>query len=247
MHLTDTKNNITALVFTGMIFFFFFGVSAQTSFKQVGNASYYADKFQGRPTASGERYDKDKFTAAHLTLPFGTVLRVTNPDNNKSVIVRVNDRGPFVNDRIIDLSLAAARELDILTSGITRVIIEKVDEDKMTETSAAEIKEPETPSKSKPAKSEKEIDGEFYRLSAKRIQPSGFGVQVGSYAELANLLRISDKLESKYRQEITIQVTSLNESKMYRLILGSFNDRQAAESFKIKVQEEFKGCFVVAF
>lgn len=92
-------------------------------FESTGVASYYADSLHGNKTASGERYDKDKFTAAHPWLPFGTRLLVTNLKNGRTVEVRVNDRGPFIKGRIIDLSRAAAKELKMIRSGITRVTI----------------------------------------------------------------------------------------------------------------------------
>jgi rare lipoprotein A len=88
-----------------------------------GESSYYADKFHGRKTANGEIFDMYKKTAAHKTLPFNTMLEVTNLENNKSVIVRVNDRGPFVGDRILDLSYGAAREIDMISSGVVEVKI----------------------------------------------------------------------------------------------------------------------------
>ena len=88
---------------------------------EVGTASYYADKYHGKKTASGERYNMHEMTAAHRTLPFGSKVRVTNLNNSKSVVVRVNDRGPFVKGRLIDLSLAAARKLDMIRSGVARV------------------------------------------------------------------------------------------------------------------------------
>ncbi len=91
-----------------------------------GKASYYADKFEGRPTASGELYRAAELTAAHRTLPFGTMVQVTNTRNKKSVIVRINDRGPHVQDRIIDVSRAAAEKLGFISQGITRVTIEVV-------------------------------------------------------------------------------------------------------------------------
>ncbi|ROL62398.1 septal ring lytic transglycosylase RlpA family protein [Bacteroidetes/Chlorobi group bacterium ChocPot_Mid] len=87
----------------------------------TGTASYYADKFHGKKTASGEIYDQDDFTAAHRTLPFGTKVLVTNLENNKSVIVRINDRGPYKKSRLIDVSRAAAEELDMIQSGIVEV------------------------------------------------------------------------------------------------------------------------------
>jgi rare lipoprotein A len=88
-----------------------------------GESSYYADKFHGRKTANGEVFDMYKKTAAHKTLPFNTMLEVTNLENNKSVIVRVNDRGPFVGDRILDLSYGAAKEIDMISSGVVEVRI----------------------------------------------------------------------------------------------------------------------------
>ena len=92
---------------------------------QTGKASYYAKKFSGRKTASGERLHHDSLTCAHRTYPFGTQLKVTNPANGKTVIVRVTDRGPYVKGRIIDLSVRAAKELGIIAQGIAPVVVER--------------------------------------------------------------------------------------------------------------------------
>lgn len=90
-----------------------------------GKASYYADKFAGKTTASGERFDPDEMTAAHPRLPFDTVVRVTRLDGGEqSVVVRINDRGPFVDDRIIDVSEAAAKELEMIQEGVVEVRVE---------------------------------------------------------------------------------------------------------------------------
>jgi rare lipoprotein A len=89
-------------------------------------ASYYADAHHGRRTANGERFDMHALTAAHRTLPFGTRVKVTNLDNGRSVVVRINDRGPYVEGRVIDLSQAAARELRFLDRGTTRVRLEVI-------------------------------------------------------------------------------------------------------------------------
>jgi rare lipoprotein A len=83
-----------------------------------GHVSWYGKRFAGRRTASGERFDPKALTMAHRQLPFGTRVRVTNPENGRSVVVRVNDRGPFVRARVADLSHAAARELDMLHDGV---------------------------------------------------------------------------------------------------------------------------------
>jgi rare lipoprotein A len=92
-----------------------------------GQASWYGAQHQGKTTASGEPFDMNALTAAHRELPFGTRVRVTNLDNGRSVIVRINDRGPFRKGRIIDLSRKAAQQLDMLKNGIAPVRIEIVD------------------------------------------------------------------------------------------------------------------------
>jgi rare lipoprotein A len=91
-----------------------------------GVASFYSDDFHGKQAANGERFDMNALTAAHRTFPFGTQVRVTNLANGKAVVVRVNDRGPFKEGRLIDLSLRAARELDMISSGTAKVRLEVV-------------------------------------------------------------------------------------------------------------------------
>jgi rare lipoprotein A len=95
--------------------------------QESGIASYYGKSEDGHLTASGERYDMHALTAAHRTLPFGSRVRVTNLDNDRSVVVRINDRGPHVEGRVIDLSYAAARELQFIKQGTTRVRLEVLD------------------------------------------------------------------------------------------------------------------------
>lgn len=94
----------------------------------IGNweASWYGTKFHGRKTANGETFDQESFTAAHKTLKFGTLLRLTNPGNNRSVIVRVNDRGPFIRKRQLDISRAAAAELGFIENGVAKLKVEQI-------------------------------------------------------------------------------------------------------------------------
>jgi rare lipoprotein A len=93
---------------------------------ETGKASYYGDRHHGRKTASGERFDQHALTAAHRSLPFGTRVRVTNLSNERSVVVRINDRGPFVRGRIIDVSRAAAERLGMLRAGVVPVRVEQL-------------------------------------------------------------------------------------------------------------------------
>jgi rare lipoprotein A len=99
-----------------------------TSTAETGLAAVYSDKLQGRKTASGERYDRSRLTAAHKTLPFGTQLKVTNVKNNKTIVVRINDRGPVQAGRILDLSPTAARAIGIGRLGMGEVSTEVVGE-----------------------------------------------------------------------------------------------------------------------
>ena len=98
--------------------------SDAVGFEESGGASYYANKYQGRKTASGELFNQKAMTAAHKRLPFGTKVKVTNVDNGKSVVVRVNDRGPFVSGRIIDLSKSAFERIGNTRHGVIEVEIE---------------------------------------------------------------------------------------------------------------------------
>jgi len=92
----------------------------------VGMSSYYAHKFHGRPTASGEIFDMNGLSAAHREMPLGTIIRVTHLGNGRSIVLKVNDRGPFVKGRILDLSLGAAKKLDMLEEGVAEVRIDIV-------------------------------------------------------------------------------------------------------------------------
>jgi rare lipoprotein A len=249
---------------------FAFSTYSQTGYVQEGKASFYADKFEGRVTASGERYSHTKSTCAHLSLPFGTLVRVTNLANNLSVIVRVNDRGPFVPNRIIDLSRSAADKLNFLSDGSADVRIEAIDESGnvvplaesqpkptvqtkpvVTETStkptattpaiATEVeKKPAVATSSSPT-----TDIELYGLNVTKQKPSGFTVQIGSYKELVNLLRIADDLKTSLKKEVRVQVATINNEKIYRLMVGEFTSRLEAENFKEKAAAIYPDCFIV--
>jgi rare lipoprotein A len=96
-------------------------LAGSTNMVKAQEASYYGDYFAGRPTASGEIFDPELLTAAHKTLPFGTMVQVRNIKNGKTVLVKINDRGPFVGDRAIDLSEGAARKIAMIDDGVAKV------------------------------------------------------------------------------------------------------------------------------
>jgi len=108
------------------IAFFYCFLLYSFSQNQIGYASYYANSFHGKKSANGETHDSEDLTAAHRTFAFGTFVRVVNLKNNKAVVVRITDRGPFSHSRIIDVSYAAAKKLDIIRQGVAKVEIENI-------------------------------------------------------------------------------------------------------------------------
>ncbi|HTE34367.1 MAG TPA: septal ring lytic transglycosylase RlpA family protein [Chryseolinea sp.] len=203
---------------------------------QTGKASFYADKFEGIPTASGEKYRHNKLTGAHKTLPFGTKVKVTNLSNDKNVEVTINDRGPYVEGRIIDLSRSAAEELGFANYGLADVKLEIID-----------------PGNGKVSDMGRSIDQvtvdekEFYEFEITRLKPKGYGVQIGTYQELVNLMRLADNLKNSYKKEVTVQVKVVNGVKYYGLILGQFSSRIKAEQFREEVRQKFPDVFIVEY
>ena len=155
--------------------------------KSNAEASYYAEKYHGRKTASGEIFNMNAFTCAHKTLPFGTVLRVTNLSNNKSVDVRVNDRGPFVKGREIDVSKAAAQKLGMIKTGTARVKIEILSANGNTSQIVKKSPTVTTPQKS---------------------EPLYWDVQVGSFSNYENANKIAQNLLQNGFDNVYFQKTS---------------------------------------
>jgi peptidoglycan lytic transglycosylase len=219
--------------------FISFDLFSQGQFFQVGTASYYADKFEGRTTANGEKYNGSKMTAAHRMLPFGTMVMVTNLKNNKSVEVKINDRGPFVEGRIIDLSRAAAEKLDFIQQGLAEVRIEVVKESKEAVAGAASHKRVyEAPMK---------ISREYHELYAKAVSPRGFGVQIGSYGEFANMVAVVEHLKRSYQKKVIVEVGVVNEQKVYKIIVGGAKSRGKGEDLRMSLRKDFPECFVYEF
>lgn len=204
--------------------------------QQTGKASFYADKFEGRPTASGEKYKHSKLTAAHRTLPFGTKVRVVNTANNQSVDVVVNDRGPYADGRIIDLSKSAAEKLGFINQGLADVRIEVID--------AGDGK---VGSEVKAIDREAVDEKEFYDFEIQRLKPRGYGVQIGTYQELVNLMRLADNLKNSYKKKVLVQVKILNGVKYYSLILGQFTTRDKADKFLATIKKKYPDAFIAEF
>jgi len=223
---------------------------SQVGFTQEGNASVYAEKFEGRTTASGESYNFRKATCSHLNIPFGTLVKVTNLGNNQSVVVRVNDRGPFVPDRIIEMSRSAAEKIGIPANGVVKVKIEVVEapvfNNNKQVTATNQTSNTQTVTQNTQVSGQtQQPDTEFYDIKVSVIQPKGFTIQIGNFKEMVNMLKIANDLKNTFKKEVQVQVTTVNSEKTYRLFVGNFSTRKDAEAFKDKVSKAYPDCFIV--
>jgi rare lipoprotein A len=183
---------------------------------ETGIASWYGPPYHGRRAAGGEIYDMEKLTAAHRTLPFNTWVEVTNLTNGKKVRVRITDRGPFVGGRIVDLSRAAAREIDMVGAGIAKVRLEI-------------ISPPENPPGNPP--------------SNPTVRAGLYAVQVGAYLNRAAAERMQKTLQSRY-QDCNL-VRRDGETVLWRVLIGREATEQAAHELAGRLRLEFGEAFVV--
>lgn len=173
-------------------------------------ASWYGPKFNGRPTSSGERFDMYAMTCAHKKFPFGTRLRVTNPDNKRSVVVTVNDRGPFIPGRDLDLSYGAAKKIGLVEKGVGKVRIEHLGRDMRY----------------------------VKRISFGSSTPAGpLTVQIGSFRDISNALRLKNGLSLNY-QNVSVTTAFIKGKKYHRVRVGKFSNRDAAYSLARKLSQE---------
>ena len=185
-------------------------------YRETGVASWYGPGFHGKKTSNGERYDQNAMTAAHKLLPFNTRLRVTNLNNGRSVIVRINDRGPFVGSRIIDLSKEAARQLHMIGSGTARVSLVALDAGNRE----AAILTPEG-----------DMLGLFY-------------LQIGAFTDIYRADRLATMMRSKgYGCRIVRHERKMQD---YYVHLGPYLSRSAAEKVGRTLRRAFKDLFVIA-
>ena len=210
-------------------------IYAQKGYDKTGMASFYGDEFEGRQTANGEIYYHAKRTAAHRTLPFGSVVKVTNVENQNYVVVRVNDRGPFVDGRIIDLSRSAAKELEFIQKGITKVSLELI------------ANTDDLPGKTKDKIAINKQQSDYYKVEAEKIKLKGKGIQVSSFKNNDNVLRLVDELKHNYNEEVFIEVTQVKKQQLYRIIIGNSHSEEYLNKLKSKLSRDYPGCFIVSF
>jgi rare lipoprotein A len=208
------------------LFLFFKNISDDSKkdkkYSETGYASFYAEDFHGKKTASGELFNIADYTAAHRTLPFGTYLKVTNLKNNYSIVVRVNDRGPFAKNRIVDITEGAARRIGSYKHGVVRVKVEELDVLQLTP----------------------ELDSMF---TCSRVVDclgneetlSGFSLSLWSTANLLHAIYIANDIYLKEDVEKVFIVTkNSGDSKTYHVVISGIENRVLANKMKNYFEEK---------
>jgi rare lipoprotein A len=198
-------------------------------YKARGVASWYGKRYHGKNTSSGEIYDMFSMTAAHPTLPLPSYLKVTNPKNGRSVIVRVNDRGPFKNNRLVDLSYAAAYKLRYSNQGSGIVEIEAIDPDNIANFAVAPLP---TNASANSAPAAKPVNTAQANPTA-----TGYYVQVGAFKNEVNANALIKKIQGLNIAQ-NGAINSVYNNDLYRLKLGPYENKQAADQVAANIRKE---------
>ena len=194
-------------------------------YSEIGNASWYGGKFHGRRTASGEIFDMHKRSGAHKTLPIGTYVRVINLDNNKYTVLRINDRGPFVKGRIVDLSYAAAKEIGLIGPGVAKVRVTAL---------GKEIKSAGTTNNS-PAV-----------VEVTDLNLGDFSVQIGAFQDEKNANQLADRLRVIFEYVNVVKYADANNRIFYRVWVSKTGTLQDAGDMEKRLENMgFIDAFVV--
>ena len=207
----------------------YYPLQSAAGFDETGTASWYGKQFHGRKTANGERYDMYALSAAHRVLPLPTMVRVTNLDNGRQIVVRVNDRGPFAKNRVIDMSYAAARQLGFTKQGTARVRVQAL-EGASSRTLVAQTRQPRPTVKPiiNPVTAPKPI--------ATNGAMGGMYVQLGAFLSQANASRLQKSLVSKY-PDTHIRTSNGMPQMLFRVRIGPYSDPQRIEQAVLALKD----------
>lgn len=211
----------------------YYVMNSSDGFREEGVASWYGRDFHGKPTSSGEVYDMHELTAAHKTLPIPTWVEVTNLQNGKRVIVKVNDRGPFIDGRVIDLSLRAAEEIDMINAGTAPVQVRALGTSSYAPTGGA--------------LAANDSRGGFSIISDARAESPAvasarsFYLQVGAYSDRNNAMRVADQLKRDGFANSFVLTTGDGRARMHRVRVGPL----ASEAQVDRMRADLRGIGVV--
>jgi rare lipoprotein A len=188
-----------------------------------GNASWYGPDFHGKLTSNGETYNMYDMTAAHKTLPMNTIVKVTNKRNGKSVVVRINDRGPFIATRIIDLSKTAAGKIDMIGAGTAPVMLEVL---------GFEVKG------RKQIPTEREL-----KEAPQKVTYGEFALQIGSFSKIEGALATQEKYDKRDGYRTLIKDVETQNGRIFKVLLKGFKTEEEARDYK--AQGHFQDAFIV--
>jgi rare lipoprotein A len=213
------------------------------NFDEIGYTSWYGSRYQGKPTASGEPFDANRLTAAHRTLPMGSIVKVHNLENQKEAMVRVNDRGPFVDGRVIDVSEKTAEILDFKDKGVTKVgliVVKKGDgSEKFEDLDDGSLdEEADLLDEGKPEKLTPKKDPVPVTKSGDR--PKGYTVQVGVFKDQNRALKYKELMKNEYSQEVFLY----SRDDGFVVQMGDFASKEKAEALKSKLRYDGIECFI---
>ncbi|PZD79288.1 septal ring lytic transglycosylase RlpA family protein [Mesonia sp. K7] len=245
-----------------LLSFFSWCTIAQT---QIGEASFYADFFEGRLTASGETFSQKLKTAAHKSLPFGTYVKVTNLRNKKVVQVIINDRGPFVKGRIIDLTRAMAKKLGFIHQGVTPVEVTIITQKGNPPISQLGIHKQEFEAyfeKQKAAieKRKKEAIKNFKKKALdiktstkivdslnlkKKIAEEKLGIQIVVFSEKEKAFEVAKEFLFEAQKTVMVKAKTVNQKELFAVLITDFKSREEVEAFQQSIKEKYPDSFIV--
>ncbi|RCW98575.1 septal ring lytic transglycosylase RlpA family protein [Marinomonas foliarum] len=201
-----------------------------------GTASWYGKKFHGHKTSNGETYDMYAFSAAHKSLPLPTYLKVTNLDNQRSVIVRVNDRGPFHGDRLIDLSYAAAARLDYHKKGLARVKVEAITpaQGQAYRPDETVVSAPAPPLKASPAKA---LTAPVVDVQRSQTELSFSHLQMGAFSSEESADKLKLRLFEAFDTSVKVVINKQSDG-LYKVFVGPFESSEELLDWQSKLQQE---------
>lgn len=213
--------------------------SVKPGYTEVGTASWYGPNFHGKRTADGEVYNMYDHTAASKTLPFNTMVRVINLNNGRSTVVRINDRGPFVKNRIIDLSYAAAKDLGMIGTGTApvKIVVLGKSYGNYTQSTITAPKAEEVATR----KTVSNNGGVYSDYNDREV----FVIQFGAFRRLYNAIRLRDRL-SKYFRGIYISEKIVNGERFYRVVLGAFDSKDKALDYATRYVIPITDTYIVS-
>lgn len=228
-------------------------------YDETGTASWYGNQFNGRSTASGEIFNSRAMTAAHPTLPMPSIVRVTNLDNGRTVVLRVNDRGPFTGGRIIDVSKTAAERLGFMAAGTARVRVQIMAEESRTLKYASSSNPGSNSGDRGVAVPRSSPRGEVATIEIDRPTSSSGGdpvvvtrpqsgavyIQTGSYIEYDNAVAARGRVSDLDLGPTQIQEASVNGQRFYRVRIGPIRDERAADTILARSARRIPGAIVV--